>query len=181
MITVCDQATQSCDWGHTTGSYQKRLSDYLGIKAPAPSSVLPQSLWEFFAPGAAKVATAVTYASAASVLFPVYYIKVTNLTTGAEYFAEWPFSAAARDAAYAIFQPNFAVASNAARLQLIKTLQAAPGSPSPQTLAKWKGVVTVDQAKKTVGQLAYKQGAAGATNAVLPLVIGGVVIALLFR
>jgi len=172
------------NWSFGRGSYNKRLSDYLRLSPPGPTTLLPSSLWAFFAPAAdvaARRAQAITYASASARKIPVYYIWIKD-PEGRKHFAEWPFSRRARDSYYALLAPNMAGAPNdATRKKLLKLAQAAPGIPSLLTLARWKSRASIGAVKEDIGKVAEDRARRGATGAVVPLLLGAGVIVLLLR
>jgi len=56
-------------WEYGTGEYEKKVSDYLGINAPSPSTVLPDSLSNFFFPQKAALQT-MMYGGASAIKIP---------------------------------------------------------------------------------------------------------------
>jgi len=150
-------------WEYGTGEYRKTIASYLGYKAPSPSTILPSSLVDFFIPQM-KVAKTIRYDTAKAITIPVFYIWM-RARDDVKRIAEWPFAKSLRDMAFSGFRipMNDKFVKDAARVTLIKQLQATAGAPSLTNLARRaaveKQMLIYDEIEQRVRHVAEEETA----------------------
>jgi hypothetical protein len=166
--------TKDGRWEYGVGEYQKKISDYLGIQAPAPSTSVGGAIANFLIP-ALKVVKSLTYSVISSITIPVFYIWIKG-PDEVKRIAEWPFAKSSRDS----FFPSFVVSmeglgvNDLQRVSHLNQLQATAGTPSMENLGKWFATEQyMLKYNEVTNQVIHKAGAA-ATSAVIPLLVATV-------
>lgn len=167
--------TKDGRWQYGIGEYQKKISDYLGRAAPAPSASVGGAIANFLIP-ALSVVKSLTYSTLSSIAIPVFYIWIKG-PDGVKRIAEWPFSKSTRDS----FFPSFVVSmeglgtNDQQRISHLVQLQATAGAPSMENLSKWFAIEQYMLKYNEVTNQVIHQAGASATAKVTPLLIGTLV------
>lgn len=121
-------------WTYGKGEYEKKISQYLGFKAPSLSSIVtvPASITGALSAGvttAVKIAgtslAKIAYGKIAHITIPTYYIYAIS-PSGVKTVAEWPIAELTRDTAYNWWRSIFIGTPAAGKQVQINHLKSKP-------------------------------------------------------
>jgi len=186
-----EQYSTSDGWTYGRGKYEKTIASYLGIKAPSYNAIVtvPSTIAGIVTAGATTAVrlagtavASVAYGKISSVTIPTYYIFATS-PSGVKTVAEWPLAETTRDTIYSAWIPNFIATPAASKQAQINSILQEPIRSFDNLMSTMKNEVDLyfDVKKREIRHEVEMSASSAAASAVLPLIVGGVVVgAILF-